>query len=198
MHPHFMAGFQFGGDSHKGAVEVFDVETFEMFLHALCQPQPAEQAAAADGEVEKGGDAAHGQRAGEAFELIELAGQIAAADQSADRGAGDHADLDTFFVQRSEDTDMSPATRCTATEGERNARFRSFGLRDEGVRGDVRSQGLVGLQLVCIVAFQTPVQHDTPHTALNVHRSITLGARRTFQTVNAGVACIVSRHMPNF
>ncbi len=130
MHPDFMAGFQFGGDSHKGAVEVFDVETFEMLLHALCQPQPAEQAAAADGEVEEGGDAAHGERACEAFELIELAGQIAAADQSADRGAGDHADLDTFFVQRSEDTDMSPATRLHRHRGQAQCEVRYASVRE--------------------------------------------------------------------
>ncbi len=64
----FVARFQFGGDCHEGAVEIVDRQALEMFLHALGEPQPAEQAAAADGEIQEGGDAAHGPRAGEAFQ----------------------------------------------------------------------------------------------------------------------------------
>ena len=73
------------------------------------QLQAAEQAVAAKIEVEQAEDATLGQAAGEFLELVELAGQIAAADQRADRGAGDHADLDAGFVERAQHADMCPA-----------------------------------------------------------------------------------------
>ena len=42
-------------------------------------------------------------------EFVELAGQIAAADERADRGAGNHVDADAGFVERAQDADMRPA-----------------------------------------------------------------------------------------
>ena len=59
----------------------------------------AEQAAAADCQVEQGGNAAHGQRAGKNFKLVQLASEITTADKRADRRAGNHADLDALFVK---------------------------------------------------------------------------------------------------
>ena len=53
-------------------------------------PNEVKQAAAADGKIEKGRHASHGQRPGEAFEFVELAGDVAAAYQRPDRRARDH------------------------------------------------------------------------------------------------------------
>ncbi len=71
--PDLMAGIDLGRDRDEWPVEILDVQAFEMFLHALGQPHAAEQAAAADGEVEETCDTAHRQRAREAFEFIEFA-----------------------------------------------------------------------------------------------------------------------------
>ncbi|MNT52286.1 hypothetical protein D3C72_1893060 [compost metagenome] len=87
-----------------------------MFLHTLGEPHAAEQAGAADRQVEQGGDASHGQRAGKGFQFVELSGKVAAADQGADRGAGDHADFDLGLVQGSQHADMGPAARGPAAE----------------------------------------------------------------------------------
>jgi hypothetical protein len=67
-------------------------------------------------QVKQAEDAALGQAAGEFLEFVELAGEIAAADQCADRGAGNHADLDAGLIQRAQHADMRPAARRTATQ----------------------------------------------------------------------------------
>ena len=81
----------------------------------------AEQAVAAKMQVEQAEHAPLGQAAGEFLELVELAGEIAAADQRADRGAGDHRHLDAGLVERPQHADMCPAARRTAAERQRNA-----------------------------------------------------------------------------
>ena len=92
------------------------VSAVHMLLHALRQLHAAEQAVAADMQVEQAEHAALGQAAGEFFEFVELAGEIAAADQRADRGAGDHVDLDAGLVERAQHADMRPAARRAAAE----------------------------------------------------------------------------------
>jgi hypothetical protein len=119
-------------DGDERAVEVLDVQAFQMLLHALRQPHAAEQAAAADRQIEQAGDTAHGQAAGKILQFVQLAGEIAAADQRADRGAGDHADLDARFVERAQHTDMRPAARCAAAECKGKLWFFRSGRRGSG------------------------------------------------------------------
>ena len=94
-------------------------------LHMLAQPgvelHAAEQPVAAEIEVEQAEDAALGQAAREFFQFVELAGEVAAADQRADRGAGDHGDLDAGFVERAQHADMRPAARAAAAQRKRDA-----------------------------------------------------------------------------
>ena len=85
----------------------------------------AEQAVAAEIEVEQAEDAALGQAAGEFLELVELAGEIAAADQRADRGAGDHRDFDAGLVERAQHADMRPAARRSRRRAPAKCRFSS-------------------------------------------------------------------------
>ena len=63
------------------------------------------------------------QAAREFLELVELAGQIAAADERPDGCAGDHVDLDTGLVERPQNADMGPAASRAAAERQRDARF---------------------------------------------------------------------------
>ena len=78
-------------------------------------------------------DAPLGQRAREFFQFIKFPGQITAANQRADRGSRDHADLDAGFVQRTKDPDMGPAASSTTAQRERDRcatrRHRDFGGR---------------------------------------------------------------------
>ena len=75
---------KFRRDCDEGAVEIFDGDALQVFLHSLRQPHATDQAAATDGEVEKRRDPPHGQRSGKAFEFVELACEITASDQRAD------------------------------------------------------------------------------------------------------------------
>ena len=111
-----MAAIEFRSDSHEGFRQLFDRQSLEMFLHALGEPHAAQQAAATDRQVEKRGDATHGQGPGEGFQLIELSSEIATADQRADRSAGNHTDFDALFVEGSQDADMGPSPRGAATK----------------------------------------------------------------------------------
>ena len=73
---------------------------------------------------------------------VEFAGEIAAADQRADRGAGDHGDFDAGLVERAQHADMRPAARRTAAQRKRDAgsSLAAFGIGhaagddDEAVR----------------------------------------------------------------
>ena len=152
-----MARMEFRRDRHEGPVEIFDGEALEMLLHALGEAHAAEQTAAADREIEKPGDPPHGERAREALEFVELAGEIASADQRADRGAGDHADLDAGFVEGAEDADMRPAACRAATERQRKLRL----LRDIDCNGfgGASGSGIRGRKGL-IAATPTPVQHQ--------------------------------------
>ena len=57
-----------------------------------------------------------GEAAGEFLEFVELAGQVAAADQRPDRGPGDHGNLDAGFVESAQHADMRPAAGAAAAE----------------------------------------------------------------------------------
>lgn len=138
------------------------IEILQMLLHASGQPHAAEEAGTANGEIEKAGDAPHGERAGEGLQFVQLAGEITAADESADRGAGDHRDLDAFLVQRPEHADMGPAAGSTAAQRQRDLGFARRGRR--GNMGHVVHGRAAGVG--CIrryeTTIETPVQHSGP------------------------------------
>ena len=114
--PDFVAGADFGGDADERLRQICEGRAVHVFLHARVELHAAEQAAAADVQIEQPEKPALGQAAGEFFQLVELAGQIAAADQRADRRAGDHADLDAGLVERTQHADMGPAARRAAAK----------------------------------------------------------------------------------
>ena len=101
----------------------------------LAQPgvqlHAAEQAVAAQIKVEQAKNASLGQAAGEFFQLVELAGEVAAADKGADGRTGNHRHFDAGFIQCAQDADMGPATGAAAAEGQCDSgffrRFRTAG-----------------------------------------------------------------------
>jgi hypothetical protein len=116
-----VAGADFCRDADKGFFQILERDPAHMLLHARRQPHAAEQAAAAQMQVEQSENTALREAAGEFFQFVQLAGQIAAADQGADRGAGDHVDLDAGFVERAQDADMGPAAGRAAAERQSDA-----------------------------------------------------------------------------
>ena len=122
----------------------------------------AEQPVAAEMQVEQAEHAALGQAAGEFLELVELAGEIAAADQRADRGAGDHVDLDAGLVERAQHADMRPAAGGAAAERQRDARISLPAcVRRAGRRAGQRRESL-DFPRVGPVAHGRPVEHHYP------------------------------------
>ena len=135
-------------------IEAFDAQPFQMLLHAFCEPHSAEEPAAADREIEQAGNAAHRQRTGEFLKLIELAGEITSANQCADRGAGDHADLDARFIEGPQDTDMGPAAGCATAKRERYPVFVDDLCNGRFIADDV---GVTRRKVVLTIS---PSQHD--------------------------------------
>jgi hypothetical protein len=100
-----MAGPYFGSNADERLGQILEAELVHVLLHALVETHAAEQSVAADLKIHQSEDAPLCQAAGEGFKFVELAGQITAADESADRGAGDHVDLDAGLVQRPQHAD---------------------------------------------------------------------------------------------
>jgi len=107
-------GAQLGADRNKGTIQLLDAQPIQMLTQATVQFHAAEQPAAAKCNVEKIEHAPPGKAAGELFQLVQLSGQITAANKRADRRAGNHLDIDIGFVQRAQHADMGPAA-CSAT-----------------------------------------------------------------------------------
>ena len=56
------------------------------------------------------------EASGKFFELVKFSRQVATADERADRRARNHAYLDPGLVERTKNTDMSPAARRSAAK----------------------------------------------------------------------------------
>ena len=84
---------------------------------------PVDERRAGEIEIEIAEDAAAGQLAGELFQLIEMSGRMAGADDGADRRSGDDVRLDPGFGQRLEDADMGPAARRAAAQRQPDLRL---------------------------------------------------------------------------
>lgn len=110
----------FGCNGNKRPVEPLDAETLQMLLHALGEPQTAEEAAATDGKIEQPCNSPDGEGTREGLEFVELACKVATADERADRCACNHADIDAFFVEGPQHADMGPAASGAAAKGNRD------------------------------------------------------------------------------
>ena len=108
----------------KGRPRSSILDAFQVFPHAVVEPHAAEEAAAADREIEQSGDPAHGQAAREILQFIQLSRKVAAADERADRGPGDHSDLHACFVEGAQHPDMRPAAGRPSAERKRDPRLR--------------------------------------------------------------------------
>ena len=95
----------------------------ELPLEPVAQTLAVDEAGAGEVEIEIAEDAAAGQLAGELFQFVEMSGRIAAADDRADRCAGDDVGLDPGFGERLEDTDVSPAARRATTQRQPDLRL---------------------------------------------------------------------------
>jgi hypothetical protein len=106
----------FRGDADERFRQVLEPCAVQMLAQPRVELHAAEKPATAKGDVEQPEYAPPGKAAGELFQLVQLAGKIAAAHQRADRCPRDHGDLDTGFVQGAQNADMRPAARASATE----------------------------------------------------------------------------------
>ena len=75
-----------------------------------------DQARAGEIEVEEAQHLAAGQVARELLQGIELAGHVAAADDGADRRAGDDVGIDAGLVEGAQDADVRPSAGGTAAK----------------------------------------------------------------------------------
>ena len=114
--PDLVAGADLGGDRGESHRQVLDGGVADRLFQPRRQPVAADQAGAAEPDVEIADDAAQRQRARPVFQRVELAGGVAAADQRADRGADDDVGHDAVGEQRPHDADMGKAARRAAAE----------------------------------------------------------------------------------
>src|SRR5690606_15994655 len=97
--------------------QAFNRDALQMLSHAARQAHAGKKTAAAEVKVEQAEYAALGKREREFFQFPQLARQIAATDQRADGGAGNHLDRDLRLIKCFQHTDMRPAARSTAAKG---------------------------------------------------------------------------------
>ncbi len=97
----------------------------KLALEPRLQAAAAEQPAAGKGYVQEAEHASTGQRASEAFELVELAGGKATSDHRADRGAGDNVRHDALADEFANDADMRPSACGAGAEGQSNLGLRT-------------------------------------------------------------------------
>ena len=106
-------------------------------------------------EVEQAEHAALGQAAGEFFQLVELAGEIAAADQRADGGAGDHARLRCRLRRARAARRYAPSRARAAAKRERDARS---SLREQVAETPPDDESAIGFPYVRSVCAVTPTR----------------------------------------
>ena len=120
--PDFMARHQIRGNAGVRHRQIFDGKRAHMPAHHGHQAIAADHAAAHHSEIEIGHDSQPGQRARPALQYIQLAGQMNAANQCANRGAADDVGANAGPIQRTQHADMGPAARDARAQGEADAR----------------------------------------------------------------------------
>ncbi|ENN85732.1 hypothetical protein RHSP_36175 [Rhizobium freirei PRF 81] len=159
--PYFVTGGQLRSNGDERVLQILDRQAFKMLLHTLGQPHAAEQTAAADGQIKKARDTAHGQRTGEGLQFVEFAGEIAAAHQRTDRRACDHANGYARLVQGAQHANMRPSARRAAAERQRD--LDPFGRSWSEKRcGCILRGAQTGRVLAAVKTIQPPIQHLKP------------------------------------
>src|ERR1700736_4916447 len=133
-----MAGAELGGDADEARRQLLDSPVAETPDEEFVQPVAGDEAAAGEIEVEETEDSPAREVAGEGLDAVDSAGRIAAADDRADRGAGDDIRLEAELVERPQDPDMGPAASGAAAE--RQADLRRLALRRFGALAQRRGQ----------------------------------------------------------
>src|ERR1700693_3683314 len=123
-----MAGAELGGDADESRRQLLDPPTAQTTEEELAQPVAGDEAAAGEIEVEETEDPPPREVAGEGFDAVESVGSVAAADDRADRGAGDDIRVQAELVERPQDPDMGPAARGAAAERETDLRAVALGF----------------------------------------------------------------------
>lgn len=116
--PDFVPGCNVGGDGDKGVRKLFDRRVLEIILKDRDQAVAADEAGAAHAEIEIAENLAAVKGKGPFLKLGQFAGEVAAADQRADGGAGHDRGLNSVTGQGLEDADMGKTARQAAAEGE--------------------------------------------------------------------------------
>ena len=128
--PDLVAGAKLGRDRGEAQRQRLDPHVAEIAFEQSLEAVAADQARSADVEIEQPHDPALGERQGEGFELVEARGCIAAADDGADRAAGDHVGDDALALEDAHDADMRPAARGARPEGEADLQLPARLARD--------------------------------------------------------------------
>jgi hypothetical protein len=112
-----MPGADFGGHRHVFLVQRFDRDALQPRLEDIAQALAVDQTGSRQIEIKEAKNPATGEAARKVFQGVELAGHVAAADDSADGRAGDDVGIDASFVERPEDADMRPSPSRSAPKG---------------------------------------------------------------------------------
>ncbi len=119
-----MAGAKLGGHGHELSVKLLDHDIRKVALEPVAQALAGDEARAAEIEVEKAEQPATGQAAGELFESVEAACEVAGSGDRADGRTGDDVRFKACLGQGLEDSDMGPTTGRSAAKGDAKNRFR--------------------------------------------------------------------------
>ena len=114
LQPHFFAPQHVGGDDGQRNGEFFNTVRTDERLQRLHEHLAFEQASAAPGDVEKAQDVELGELLHPVGVVVELAGGVEAADQCADRAAGNGADLPAFAFEHTDHADMCESAGAAA------------------------------------------------------------------------------------
>ena len=104
-----MPGADLGGNGNKALGQVLDGDALERGFQHIAQPLAGDEAGAREIDIQEAQHLAACQLAGEQLQRRQLAGDIAAPDHGANRGAGDDVGVDAGLVQRPQNPDMRPA-----------------------------------------------------------------------------------------
>ena len=133
--PDFVAGPDLGGDRREADRQILNCGVADRFFQAVRQPRAADNAGAADADVEIADDPPPRQRARPVFQRVELIGGVATADQRTHRCADDNVRRDAVGLQRPHYADVGEAARGAAAENEPDRRPAALDREVAGVDG---------------------------------------------------------------
>ena len=116
--PDLVAGPDLGCDCGEADRQILDGGVAHRFFQTMCQPRAADDAGAADADVEITDDPPPRQRTGPVFQRVELISGVATADQGAHRCADDNVRGNAVRLERPHHADMGKTARRAAAENE--------------------------------------------------------------------------------